>query len=79
MKVELVTPQTTFKPVAITLIFETKDELDAFGALFNSPHVCETLEKLTSGRIDDKAIRRTGEPSKRREAIAPGCIVRLTK
>jgi hypothetical protein len=59
MKAELITPQTTFKPVAIALTFETQDELDAFGSLFNYSPVCETLMKLTKGRIDDEAIRVT--------------------
>lgn len=57
MKAELITPQTTFKTVAIVLTFETQDELDAFGALFNHCPVCAALERLTDRSVNDEAIR----------------------
>jgi hypothetical protein len=70
MKVELTPTITGFKPVSITLTFETQNELDAFGALFNYAPVCEALEHLTEHRIDDDRIRRTVEK-------AEGSCIRL--
>jgi hypothetical protein len=57
MKAEFTPVENAFRPVSITLTFETQNELDAFGALFNYAPVCEAVEELTSGRMDTDVIR----------------------
>jgi hypothetical protein len=63
MKAEVTKQEdNSFKPVSITLSFETQDELDSFGALFNCASVCEALGKVIEERHGyDSIIRRVVE------------------
>lgn len=48
----------SFKPVSMTIIFESKNELDAFAALFNHSEVLNAYEGFAKTRpnfITDKA------------------------
>jgi hypothetical protein len=62
MKAEFTKREDSFKPVGITLTFETQDELDSFGALFNCASVCQALGKALEERHGyDSVIRRAVE------------------
>jgi len=61
MKAEITKPPT-YSPVSITLTFNTQDELDAFGALFNfSPVIDGLVGVIENGEVNDDNIRRTVE------------------
>lgn len=49
MKIEPEMP--LFKPVAVKITFETKEELDALATVLNINHVCEALFVLGGSQI----------------------------
>jgi len=46
MKIEGKKPEPDFKPVRVTFTFETQDELDVIGSLFNSGNLAIKLNEL---------------------------------
>lgn len=58
MKAKAIEPIKQFRPVSIEITFETQDELDAFGAVFN----CLPITDAASPKgVKDSAIRKAVE------------------
>ena len=51
-------PPPKFNPVKISITFESQQELDTFGALFNYSHVCDLFDNEINGTWPGVIIRK---------------------
>lgn len=54
MKIKPAQSDNSFKPVEITFVFESQDEMDALAALFNHTRICCSLRACLNQEIGDK-------------------------
>lgn len=57
-----------FKPVRITFEFDTQEELDTFGALFNTTYVTDAVENVLDHGMIRREIGNAGGDSSRLQA-----------
>lgn len=46
MKIKPAQPDNSFKPIEITFVFESQDEMDALAALMNYSRVCDAVDTV---------------------------------
>ena len=59
--------QPSFSPVTLSIIFESKDELDAFGTLFNICAVTDSIPEGMAASIYKEIVRCGGDISETSE------------
>jgi len=57
MKIKPAQSDNSFKPVEITFVFESQDEMDALAALFNYGPICDALGIVCKNRHIGDIVR----------------------